>query len=212
MARPKSFDQEKLLQKAMVLFWEKGYERTSLKDLEEAFGLKPPSIYNTFGNKQTLFLSVIDCYLEQVVDNRIGEYLNQSPNAIDDLEAFLRSSLGYWMADKPRFGCLLTNTAIETVHLTKEIDEKVQGGLTRLRDAFYGELVRAQASGDLFACQDLAAFATMLLTSYQGLLVLSRLQVADEMLQHSVDSIIRTLSPPGTLSPTENDVGTALDH
>lgn len=197
MARPKSFDKSQLLQKAMVLFWEKGYERTSIKDLERVFGLKPPSIYNTFGNKQTLFLNVIDCYLEQVIDSRIGDYLNQSSNAIEDLETFFRSAVGYLMTDKPRFGCLLTNTAVETVHLTEEIDQKVQAGLTRLREAFYIELERAQESKDLATNEDLDVLATMLLTSYQGLLVLSRLQVPDELLQDSVDGIIRTLSPPG---------------
>lgn len=164
-----------------------------MKDLEEIFRLKPPSIYNTFGNKQSLFLSVIDCYLEQVVDGRIGKYLNQSSKAIEDLEAFFRSAVGYLIADKPRFGCLLTNTAVETIHLTEEIDQKVQAGVTRLRDAFYGELVRAQEAGELAVHEDLEVLATMLLTSYQGLLVLSRLQVSDEMLQSSVDSIMRSL-------------------
>lgn len=194
MARPKSFDKRKLLHKAMVLFWEKGYERTSLKDLEGAFGLKPSSIYNTFGNKQTLFLSVIDRYLDEVIAGRIGEYLNQTPNAIDDLEMFLRSAVGYLMADKPRFGCLLTNTAIETIHLTEDIEQKVQEGLAQLQDAFGNELVRAQQTGDLKPDQDVDVLATMLLASYQGVLVLSRLRVSDEMLQRSVDSIISTLS------------------
>ncbi|MEM8808075.1 MAG: TetR/AcrR family transcriptional regulator [Cyanobacteria bacterium P01_G01_bin.38] len=202
MPRPKSFDKDQLLGEAMVLFWEKGYDKTSLKDLEKLFGLTPPSIYNTFGNKHDLFLSVLDHYLEQVVESRIARYLGQTPNPIHDLEHFFRSAVGYWVEGKPRFGCLLTNSAIlprrgrgcaNAPALTETIDQKIQAGLTQLRDAFHQELVRAKTTGYLKPEQDPAVLATMLLTSYQGLLVLARLKVSDEALEQNVGSIISTL-------------------
>jgi TetR/AcrR family transcriptional regulator, transcriptional repressor for nem operon len=194
MPRPKSFDKSELLGRAMLLFWERGYEKTSLKDLEVTFGLTPPSIYHTFGNKQDLFLSVLDYYLEAVIDSRIKEYLNKSPNPIHDLEKFFLSGLGYLVKDKPRFGCLLTNTASETTYLTESSDQRIQDGLARLRDAFYKELIRAQTTGHLNTGQDAAELAMMLLTSFQGFLVLARLKISDRKLQQGVKSVINMLN------------------
>src|SRR5258707_6168689 len=67
--RPRAFDQQAALDRAMMLFWQQGYEPTSLSDLSRAMGINAPSIYAAFGNKERLFLRVLDRYLE----NRIGE-------------------------------------------------------------------------------------------------------------------------------------------
>src|SRR5260370_33982821 len=67
--RPRAFDQQAALDRAMMLFWRQGYEPTSLSDLSGAMGINAPSIYAAFGDKERLFLRVLDRYL----GNRIGE-------------------------------------------------------------------------------------------------------------------------------------------
>ena len=67
MARTKQFDETQALVSAMRVFWEKGYEGTSIHDLEQAMGLNRTSIYNTFGNKRAIFNRVMSCYKESVM-------------------------------------------------------------------------------------------------------------------------------------------------
>src|SRR5690349_24968801 len=66
MPRPKSFDQDTVLDQAVQLFWERGYEATSMADLEAHLGLGRQSLYNTFGDKQALFLKALERYRNDV--------------------------------------------------------------------------------------------------------------------------------------------------
>ena len=66
MARPKSFDEEAVLDQAVQLFWERGYEGTSLADLEAHLGLGRQSLYNSFGDKHALFLKALDRYRRDI--------------------------------------------------------------------------------------------------------------------------------------------------
>ena len=193
MPRPKSFDENELLVRALMLFWEKGYQKTSMKDLEVLFGLTAPSIYHTFGNKQDLFVVALDQYVKDVIEYRIAEYLGKSSNPIDDIEAFLRSAIGYLVKGKPRFGCLLTNTSIEIHYLVENVSQVIQKGLDRLKLAFFNELVRAKETGYLGSEKNPKDLAVTLFTSYQGILVLARLNTSDKELGKMIDSLIRTL-------------------
>jgi TetR/AcrR family transcriptional regulator, transcriptional repressor for nem operon len=193
MARQKSFDESVSLDRAMVLFWERGYERTSLKDLEVALGLTPPSIYNAFGNKQDLFIKVLERYLEAVVDQRLEQFLRPNTHPLDNVQSFLQSAVGYLVKDKPRFGCLLTNTAIEAKVLKEPVSQIVGRGLNRIRDAFYSELMRAQSLGLLSKDRDIKGLSNWLLTCYQGLLVLARLNISEQQLKLNVQSVMAEL-------------------
>ena len=64
MARPKQFDRDEALERAMAVFWRRGYEGTSVRDLVEHMGINRGSLYDTFGDKRTLFLAAVDRYLE----------------------------------------------------------------------------------------------------------------------------------------------------
>ncbi|TFV55863.1 TetR/AcrR family transcriptional regulator [Mycobacterium sp. PS03-16] len=67
MARPPKFDREEALHRAMLLFWERGFDRTSISDLTEAMGISPPSLYAAFGDKQALFDAAVDLYEQSAV-------------------------------------------------------------------------------------------------------------------------------------------------
>jgi AcrR family transcriptional regulator len=78
VARPKSFDRDMTIVDAMLLFWIKGYEATSVKDIEKATGLKTSSLYNTFGGKEQLFVISLKHYAEFIIDRRVKRYLTQN--------------------------------------------------------------------------------------------------------------------------------------
>lgn len=81
MARPKTFDHDQVLDRAVELFWRKGYEATSIQDLVEAMGIQRGSLYAAFGSKQDLFLAVLDRYGDVVV-RKLLEILESRPSAV----------------------------------------------------------------------------------------------------------------------------------
>ena len=71
MARPKEFDESEALNAAIQCFWSRGYEATSVRDLADAMGISGPSLYNTFGDKRTLYRQALDHYVERGFCNRV---------------------------------------------------------------------------------------------------------------------------------------------
>lgn len=88
--RKLSFDKEASLEKAMLLFWEKGYAATALSELTDAMGINKPSMYSTFGNKEELFIQATDFYINKHAKKHIA-YLEQSGTPREKLQAYMES-------------------------------------------------------------------------------------------------------------------------
>src|SRR5436190_14901639 len=112
MPRAKSFDQDAVLNQAVELLWERGYEGTSLADLEARLGLGRQSLYNTFGDKQALFLKALDRYRRTAGEAAFAQ-LNAPGAGLDAIRAFFRMSVESLTAPGPRRACLLANTIVE---------------------------------------------------------------------------------------------------
>jgi AcrR family transcriptional regulator len=103
--RPLSFDRAVALQKAMLLFWEHGYEATSLNDLTSALGVPPSSIYTAFGDKKGLFFDAVGLYLSGPVT--LESMLDEAPTAHAAVEAMLTGSAIGFTGENTPAGCLL---------------------------------------------------------------------------------------------------------
>src|SRR4051812_19913671 len=112
MARSKSFDEEAVLDQAVQLFQERGYEGTSLADLEAHLGLGRQSLYNSFGDKQTLFLKALERYRHNIGEQML-EQLDAPGAGLDAIRAFFRASVDALTAPGPRRACLVTSTILE---------------------------------------------------------------------------------------------------
>src|SRR6202023_2269994 len=112
MARPREFDVDIALDRAMEVFWSKGYEATSLDDLCEVTGLSRSSLYATFGSKRNLLLRSVDRYVEQRTP-RIAAVLAQPLPIRDAFAALLREFIDQIVAGPGRRGCFLGNCAAE---------------------------------------------------------------------------------------------------
>ena len=143
---------------AMDVFRARGFERTSLRDVERATGLHPGSLYHAYGNKAGLFDAVLALYNERVVEGRIATHLDAADDPVAGVESFFAST--YEGRPDPDPGCLVTNTAIESPGLGGGARDGVSAGLDAIRAAF------ARLFGD--------DRADPLLALYQGLLVLVR--------------------------------------
>ncbi|TDE53588.1 TetR family transcriptional regulator [Nonomuraea mesophila] len=171
MARSKEFDPDVALQGALELFWERGYEATSMADLVEHLGVARASIYATFGGKRELYLRALERYLGQ---RDIVGPLSQPGPALPAIRAFLDAYVAECLADELRRGCMVVNTAVEFAARDAAVSAKVAASWTELETAFAAALVRARAQGEIPEEKDPHALARFLLVLLQGVRVLGR--------------------------------------
>ena len=112
MARPREFDEEEVIDKAVEVFWAKGYEATSMQDLIDAMGIQRGSLYGTFGGKQNLFLKSLKRYSVTVV-KKLLEILESKPSAVESIELFFSQLVEHLLTAGELRSCLVTNSAIE---------------------------------------------------------------------------------------------------
>ncbi|MGG5180745.1 TetR/AcrR family transcriptional regulator [Bacillus sp. MM09(2025)] len=146
MARSKEFDEKAVLRKAMELFWEQGYEKTSMQDLVNHMGIHRRSIYDTFGDKRSLFLASLN-YYEELIVNEMESIISSTSSikqAIRDVFIFVLNSIEQY----PK-GCLSVNAATELSLLDKEIGRIVTKMFNRTEDMFNNLIKRGQTSGEI---------------------------------------------------------------
>lgn len=192
MARSKTFDRETVLAKAMEVFWEKGYEATSMQDLVEAMGIHRGSLYDTFKDKHHLFLEAIAHYNVTVVKAAIAPL--QAPGAARQaVERHFLSLAERAGADGQRRGCFMTNSVVELAAHDPVIAAPLRQSLRQVEDAFYRALGRAQDQGEIAADKDIRALAQYLTSSLQGLRVMSKVNAEPNTLQQIAHLILQVL-------------------
>ncbi len=182
MPRPKAFDPDEALQKAMQVFWERGYEATSVEDLVQRMGLNRFSLYSTFGGKHQLFVAALERYRDTIVADLVGE-----------LGQFFTRLVDFFASSKGWCGCLMTNTAVELAPHDPRVAAKVQAYVVRLEEAFYRVLLQAQSTPQrttAHAYRDLARFLT---GSALGLGVLAKTSPGRQALEGYVRVIVSVL-------------------
>lgn len=191
MARPKEFDPDEALDRAVELFWSKGYEATSIQDLVEALGINRSSLYGTFGDKHALYLAAIDRYCREVVDSSAGELERAAEPLAAIRQLFLNIPAA--AARHGKRGCLLCNAAVERAPVDPDVKAEVSGGFNRLGTAFRRSLDRARAAGELETDADTAALADYLLSGYVGLIVLAKAGRKPAQLRRTAELILAPL-------------------
>ena len=172
MAGVKQFNQEQVLDKAMEVFWQKGYEGTSIQDLTTATGLGRGSLYGTFGDKEQLFIKVLDHYADRFQAAIIKQLDNPDPDeAIKGMFEVMIERMSN--PQYPR-GCLNTNTCVNIFGKSEIIERKIAERLGDLESAIYLVLRKAQAENQLPPERDIRALARFLVGVAQGMAVLNK--------------------------------------
>ncbi|GAA2996873.1 TetR/AcrR family transcriptional regulator [Streptosporangium longisporum] len=173
MARTKEFDPDAALQKALELFWERGYEATSMADLVEHLGIARASIYATFGGKHDLYLKAFERYL-QTRDPRVVEVLSQPGPALPAVRALIEAYAEESLCDERRRGCMVVNAAVEVMSRDPQTARRIEASWDNLETALTSALTRARAQGEIPQDRDPRALARFLLVVMQGMRVLGR--------------------------------------
>lgn len=181
MPRPKSFIPEEVLDKAMVLFWEKGFEATSVQDLVDHMGINRFSLYSTFGDKQTLFHKALDRYRDQVV--RASLNCLEEDSGLPAIERFFDSMVRFLRTQQPVRGCMMVNTAIELAPHDTMISTKVRAHREMVEEALLRQLVIARQRGQMSPDRDPAEVATFLAGCALGLGVLAKTEPGPDTLE-----------------------------
>jgi TetR/AcrR family transcriptional regulator, transcriptional repressor for nem operon len=166
--RPKIFDPEKALDKAIDLFWKKGYEATSMRDLVKHMGINRFSIYDNFKSKKDLFMAACERYWK-MIDRQMISILEKGDSGLTSIESFFEYLLGAYSGPMSNRGCLMTNTITEKAWDDKDIREYTSYFLKRIEDAFYFALRRANQSGELESTTDLRVIAQYLVNVVNGI-------------------------------------------
>jgi AcrR family transcriptional regulator len=171
MARPRSFDSDQALDLARDVFWRKGFQSTSLDDVTAATGLAKPSLYAAFGDKNALFLKVLDRYHQRIVANA-ERVLNEGPSARDAVERWLTGFVPFCSGVRGNRGCLSVNTVADGASDQKEVRKRVERFNRKLEQLLSDRLRadRAQFS-DAF---DPDSAAHTIMAIYFGLMVMAK--------------------------------------
>ncbi|XXX66056.1 TetR/AcrR family transcriptional regulator [Sorangium sp. So ce128] len=184
--RPRSFDRDAALRRAMEVFWERGYEGTSLSDLTAAMGINSPSLYAAFGCKEALFREAVALYSE-VEGAATNRAMSDEPTARRAVEAMLRGNVeGYATPGKPS-GCMIVLAATLGTPENERVRAYLAGCRRAALDALRSRLDRGVAEGDVPAGTDTAALAAFYTTVLQGLSLQARDGASREALQAIVD-------------------------
>ena len=190
MARTKAFNESEVLDKAMTLFWRKGYFHTSMQDLVDHTGLSRSSIYDTFTDKYGLFLATLSFYREQY-ELRLPDQENL------DLRRFLSSFLEAIVTNKGSKeeikGCYLVNCTVELAATDPEVRSIVNGNMQVFTSRFASLFELHQDLGKIAKEKDVEALANLLYSSVSSIKMLSKSNVDKKVLQDIADTTLRAI-------------------
>jgi TetR/AcrR family transcriptional repressor of nem operon len=169
MARPRKFDEEQVVRASRDLFWSRGYAGTSLDDLGEATGLGRGSLYNTFGDKRTMFLRGLDDYCTETFDGLQAQLRDPDMAAYDRLVAQVEGIAASTAADTGRRGCLMAKSAAELSATDPDVAKRIKRTLDAWLRELTATIAEAQRDGDVDPNADARALASLLLAVMRGI-------------------------------------------
>ncbi|RSN54667.1 MULTISPECIES: TetR/AcrR family transcriptional regulator [Actinomadura] len=192
MGRPKQFDPDVAVERAMQVFWRKGYAGTTPQDLVDAIGIGKGSLYNAFGSKHELFERALRRYRDDQAVAFVAVLERPGP-VKERLRGALEMLVAMDLADGGRRGCMAVNTAAELGRDDPEASELVRRMLDRTEAAFRALVEEGQRAGEIAPERDAAALGGLLSNTVVGLRLLARVADGPERLNRVIDGVIDSL-------------------
>ncbi|GGF42099.1 TetR family transcriptional regulator [Aliidongia dinghuensis] len=190
--RPREFDTDAAVKRAMGVFWSCGYHGTSLPDLLEATNLSRGSLYAAFGDKHGLFLRALDRYIDDALA-RLDSELDPRNDALAGLRTYLAGYVDRTSGIGGKRGCLVVATAMELAAHDTEVEQRIRRVFERMETRLTEALTRAQAAGQLADGVEPATAARMLLCLLEGMRVVGKTDPDRTMSQAAVQTLIDRL-------------------
>ncbi len=195
MARPKEFDTDAALEKAMELFWLQGYQATTLPDLVERMGIGRQSLYDTFGDKRQLFLRALDRYSDVLITGVLGAL--EGPDAgLDAILRFLDTVVAYQTGKPVRTACLMVNSTMEMALSDPEVASRSAAYRRRMVNAFRHALTNAETAGDITPALPVDSLAQHLTATVFGMIVAAKAGSDTEALRQMAQGALLVAGAP----------------
>jgi TetR/AcrR family transcriptional regulator, transcriptional repressor for nem operon len=194
MARPREFDEGVVLDAAVLCFWNRGYEATSVKDLVERTGITAASLYNAFGDKRAIYERALDRYVEGSVASRIRRCETLAPR--EAIGAFFEEILKRSLGDRERKGCMLVNAALDVAPHDPDFRKIVTEVLADIEGFFLSCVEAGQGDGSITRSLPAETLSHHLLGVLMGIRVLARVRPERALLEGVIAPSLALLDRP----------------
>lgn len=178
--RPRLLNEDQMLEKALELFWENGYEATSMEDLLDCMGLNKGSLYHVFGSKRELFLKTLEFFGKKSQQD-IKRKIQAAESPIEGIKNFFfevaSSSRG--LHEK---GCFMGNTISELAGIDKPLKDKAIQNLKNMEDIFFHHIEKAKKTKELKTGEDSRVIARYLVNLWNGINITRRIYPAGDVI------------------------------
>jgi len=192
MARPREFDHQLVLDRAMDVFWSRGYSGTSMADLVTAMGLSKSSLYDSFGSKHELFLTAMDHYRDNVTV-RIRSVVDLKAPAKQVIASVVGRAVDRILAPSGKRGCFMNNCASEMAPSDGQTAERSAAGFAVMEDTFFQLIERGQKQGNISPTKNARATARFLTGTINGIMVIGKANPNREHLNDIAETALSVL-------------------
>ncbi len=175
MARPKEFDEKDVLEKAMLLFWKKGYFQASIQDLVDAMGINRASLYGAFSDKHNLYLAALERYRQQDV-SQLLQLFNRNLPAKQFFDVVFDNVIVGLTDDPERKGCFITNATLEMLPDDIAVQTLVATNIAFLQEIFIEVLNNSLKNNELSSKISPTVMADFLISQMYGLRMIGKAQ------------------------------------
>lgn len=189
MVRPREFDEDQALNAAMQIFWEKGFEATSLSDLTSKMGIQRPSIYAAFGDKKQLFEAALRKYTQSHAAY-VRSRLQSNSSVKEAFYNFFGGVVAEEYEDGPNRGCFCINTMVELAPHDEKFEILTREHQMYLSAVFQETLERGIRSGELEASMDARALAHTMVSLLIGITVMMKSRPARSFVDQAVATLL----------------------
>ncbi len=173
MARTKDFDENEVLCKAIDIFWHKGYNGTSMQDLVDGLGISRSSLYDTYGDKHTLFIKALQSY-QDTNSGKVCNIVSNTGSAKEAIKKLLEYITVEMLSDKKHKGCFMVNAEVEVAPHDEEVNRMICQNDQQMEDAFYMAIKKGQESCEISSQKDAKALARFTFNTVKGIRVTAK--------------------------------------
>lgn len=194
MARPLKFNVDEALDCALGVFWQRGYESTTTAVLAQAMGIQKGSLFNTFGDKRSLYLLALKRYLERVSDD-LQANLADAKEPVEALSVWIAERAATCSSAEGQVGCFIVNTTIEMAGQDPVIGEITKAYWGHLEDQLALVLEGGQARGEIRSEIKASTLAHLLMTHLAGMNVIARQGVTPSYFLRCTQALFASFRP-----------------
>ena len=194
MSRSRTIDDKIVINRAVAVFWQRGYAATSMRDLSEATGLSAAALYNRYHDKDGLFVEALRRYADEGLVERLAR-LSDLREPLSAISGFFDELIDMSVNDRDRRGCLLVNTVLDGATMSQAARELVRERLGEVESFFRVQLQRAREAKRITSEIDPCYAAETLLGTVLAIRVMARLDPDHGRLRRLVHTALASLTP-----------------